>query len=201
MNLKQILRLIIASTGLEVIAILSPIILKATGVLPRQQDQTHYAQELAQQMDLPESDQIIIQAWDINQKDEHPLYSDIDAQMIAKVLYNEARGIQSETEKACIVWVILNRFDAGYASTISDVIAAPYQFAYSAGTPVRDDLLSLSYDVLNRWSSEKQGQTNDGRVLPQDYFWYTGDGLHNYFRDSYVGTARWNYSLPSPYTT
>ncbi len=181
MKNKQILRLSIASIVLAVIAIMSPIILIATGALTLKQDQAHQTQ-------------------DLQQKDKQPLYTDTDAVMVAKVLYNEARGIQSETEKACIVWTILNRVDAGYG-TINDVITAPNQFAYSAGTPVRDDLLSLSYDVLNRWSSEKQGQTNDGRVLPQDFFWYTGDGLHNYFRDSYVGVARWNYSLPSPYTT
>ena len=83
------------------------------------------------------------------------------------------------------------------------MITQPQQFAYSAGAPtVSDygyDLVALARDVLDRWSREKAGQTDVGRVLPKDYQWYAGDGKHNYFRDKYRGGSRWDYSLPSPY--
>jgi len=128
-------------------------------------------------------------------------FTDTDAVMVAKVLYNECRGIQSETEKACIVWCILNRVDAGYG-TIKEVVTAKHQFAYTYNTPVWDNLLDLSYDVLERWNNEKNGQADIGRVLPSDYFWYSGNkaGTHNYFYNVYNGRVRWNYSLESPYS-
>lgn len=129
-------------------------------------------------------------------------YTSTDAVMMARVMFLEARGIQSKTEIACVGWTILNRVDAGYGS-ISAVITAPNQFAYSASASTTSDygydLIALATDVLDRWSREKAGQTNVGRVLPKGYLWYAGDGKHNYFRNQYQGGTRWDYSLPSPY--
>lgn len=129
-------------------------------------------------------------------------YTSQDAVMMARVMFLEARGIRSKTEIACVGWTILNRVDAGYG-TISAVITAPNQFAYRVSASTTSDygydLVALATDVLDRWSREKAGQTNVGRVLPQGYLWYAGDGQHNYFRNAYRGGTRWTYSLPSPY--
>ncbi|MEG1563764.1 MAG: hypothetical protein RR365_08565 [Bacteroides sp.] len=130
-------------------------------------------------------------------------YTDNDAIMIAKIMYNEARGIDNKIELACVAWTILNRVDAGYGS-IYQVITAPNQFAYSNSAPtVNDhgvDLLDLSRDVLNRWSREKNGETDVGRVLPLEYKYYGGHSGHNWFRTSYNNFKNlWDYSLPSPY--
>lgn len=129
-------------------------------------------------------------------------YTSTDAVMMARVMFLEARGIQSKTEIACVGWTILNRVDAGYGS-ISQVITAPNQFAYRASASTTSDygydLVALATDVLDRWSREKAGQAAVGRVLPKGYLWYAGDGKHNYFRNQYKGGTRWNYSLPSPY--
>lgn len=129
-------------------------------------------------------------------------YTSTDAVMMARVMFLEARGIQSKTEIACIGWTILNRVDAGYGS-IQKCITAPNQFAYRASAPTTSDygydLIALATDVLNRWSREKAGQAAVGRVLPKGYLWYAGDGKHNYFRNQYKGGTRWTYSLPSPY--
>lgn len=132
-------------------------------------------------------------------------YSDPDPDevtILAKVIYCEARGIYSQTEQACIVWTILNRVDR-YDSTIMEVVFAPNQFAYRAAAPTVDDygrdLTVLVRDVLIRWEREKQGETDVGRVLPNDYYWYTGYGGHNWFRNTWEITYYWNYSLQSPY--
>jgi len=129
-------------------------------------------------------------------------YSAADATMMAKVMYKEARGIQSRTEIACVGWTILNRVDAGYGS-IQAVITAPNQFAYSSSAKtVSDygyDLVALATDVCDRWSREKAGQGDVGRVLPKGYLWYSGYGGHNHFRNAFSGGTQWNYSLPSPY--
>ena len=142
------------------------------------------------------------------------LYTSSDATICAKIMYNEGRGLKSKTELACIVWTILNRVDAGYGSTIQKVALAKHQFAYTAGAKTTSDygydLIALAKDVMDRWSKEKAGFSNVGRVLPRGYTWYYGDGKHNYFFNNYakftacvkarryVGGG-WNYSLKSPY--
>lgn len=133
-------------------------------------------------------------------------YTKSDATIIAKIMYGEARGIKSKTEIACIGWCILNRVDAGMGKNIQSVALAANQFYYKAGAPtVSDhgyDLVALATDVLDRWSREKAGQTNVGRVLPKQYKWYAGDGAHNWFYPSWPckRAQRWNFkSVTSPY--
>lgn len=138
-----------------------------------------------------------------------PHYTESDVEMMAKVMYCEARGIASKKEIACIGWVILNRVDKtdGYdfnkVNTTKDVILQKNQFAYDPSAPmVTDegiDLKELARSVLNIWSAEKNGISVTGRVLPHDFMWYHGDGKHNYFRNEYQTKSYWNYSLPNPY--
>lgn len=119
--------------------------------------------------------------------------------VLAKMLWGEARGVNSDTEKAACVWCVLNRVDHGYGD-ITAVVTAPYQFVgYQEGNPVDDELITLCIDVLSRWYAEKDGQAEVGRVLPADYLWFSGDGERNHFRNAYRGGNRWDWSLPSPY--
>lgn len=128
-------------------------------------------------------------------------YSEEEVRIVAKIIYREARGIPSNTEKACVAWTICNRVDAGYAGSVKAVATAPNQFAYRANTPVTDELYWLAGDVLARWNREKNGESEVGRVLPPDYTHFTGNGKHNIFRNAYRGGTVWNYSWPSPYET
>ncbi len=180
---------------------------KAISVWTQRQTQVHEIAELARAMGLPETDPIIVRAQELWYEEDmiavdeplQQLYTDEDAVIIAKIMYSEGGSIPSDTEKACLAWAVLNRVDAGYGDTIAAVATAPGQFGYKASTPVKDDLLLMSYDVLGRWQREKNGEVDVGRVLPNDYFWYCGDGRHNNFRNTYKGSKRWDYSLPSPY--
>jgi hypothetical protein len=61
------------------------------------------------------------------------------------------------------------------------------------------DLKVLATDVLNNWAKEKAGRTDYVRCLPKEYLYYGGDGIHNYFRTSYLGGTRWDYSYGYPY--
>lgn len=126
-------------------------------------------------------------------------YTENDIIIIAKILYNECRGLP-KLEQACVAWVILNRVDAGrFGSSISAVATAPYQFAYSSGTPVNQAQYDIALDVLTRWNLEKNGQTDVGRVLPSNYLFFHGDGRHNYFKTAERSGSYWDYSLPNPY--
>lgn len=127
-------------------------------------------------------------------------FSEKDVIALAKVLYNECRGVPSDMEKACVAWTACNRVDAGYGDTVYDVLTAPNQFAYRKNTPVTEELYNLALDVLTRWNDEKNGITNVGRVLPKEYMWFRGDGKHNHFRNAFSGSYDiWDYSLDNPY--
>lgn len=137
------------------------------------------------------------------------LYTDEDVITLAKVLWGEARGvgeleidgkcISSDCQKAAVIWTVLNRYDAGYAGSISAVAQAPKQFAYSNSNPVDNEIVDLVLDVLDRWNREKHGETDVGRVLPSEYMWFHGDGTYNYFRDSYKNGSRWAWELEDVY--
>ena len=125
-------------------------------------------------------------------------YTQEQVEMIAKVMYHEARGIESDTEKACVAWVILNRVDAGFG-TIEEVITSPNQFAWYENAPVDNDLRKLAEDVLRRWCREHNGELDVGRVLPSSYLYFYGDGQHNWFYEKFGEYYVWDYSLESPY--
>lgn len=121
-----------------------------------------------------------------------------DAKMLARLTWCEARGC-SVTEQAAVMWCVLNRVDdPRFPDSIHDVILQVNQFYYISGAPVTEELLSLALDVLARWRMEDL-LVDSGRVLPEGYCWFRGDGQHNYFRDAYIGGNTWDWSLPSPY--
>jgi len=176
---------------------------------------SHSIAQQARSIGLPETNEIIVEAkalWHeadqkIQRKEyDQPIattyYVEEDVELLSKVAFCEARGIQSKTEIACIMWTILNRHDNGYGS-IRDIITAPNQFAYYSSAPTISDygydLRALAQDVLDRWNQERNGAKEVGRVLPKDYLWYSGDGTRNYFRNQYRSGSNWNYSLESPY--
>lgn len=127
-------------------------------------------------------------------------FTEDDAIVVAKVLWEECRGVKSVTQQACVAWTIVNRVDAGDSKSIYAAATKPNQFAWNSSAPVTEELYDLAEDVLIRWSKEKSGYTDVGRVLPDDYLWFRGDGEVNYFRNRYSGDYEiWDYSLPSPY--
>lgn len=123
-----------------------------------------------------------------------------EAIMLAKLIYKEARGINSTAHKAAVVWCVLNRFDTGeYGESIKAVITSKHQFAWNPNTKVEDEFLELSNDILIRWLLEKEGFSNVGRVLPNDYLFFAGRNGLNYFRKNYHDKEYWDWSLQSPY--
>jgi hypothetical protein len=128
----------------------------------------------------------------------------INAEMLARVTWGEARGC-TKTEQAAVMWCVLNRVDSDssdFNDTIASVICQPNQFHYSVTFPLEEDLLDLAYDVLSRWYMEKEtGEIDSGRILPKEYCFFHGDGKHNHFRDAYrfEDANTWDWSWDSPY--
>ena len=139
------------------------------------------------------------------------LYTHEDVIAMAKLLYGEAGGvgdlyiwdgrvISSEYQKACVVWTVLNRYDKGWEDSIIGVISAYQQFhGYDEDNPVLEELVLISYDVLERWNREQYGETDVGRVLPPEYLYFYGDMKHNYFMDDYGDYYKYNWDLEDPY--
>lgn len=108
-----------------------------------------------------------------------------DVEAIARTLYGECRGVESEADKEAVAWVILNRLDAGYADTVLGVVSAPGQFAgYSPEHPLWPELVEVAERVLIMHHREQRGESI-ARVLGPEYLWFSGDGVRNWFRDSY----------------
>lgn len=119
--------------------------------------------------------------------------------MLAKVIYRESRG-STKTHSAAVAWCILNRVSSPkYGDSIESVITSPNQFAWVPNTPVKKYYRNLAKDVVTRWLLEQKEYKNVGRVLPKDYFFFTGDGKYNYFRKNFNSTTYWNWQLKSPY--
>lgn len=77
-------------------------------------------------------------------------WTDEEAIVLARMLWGEARGVNSDAEKAACVWCVLNHVDHGYGDIIT-VVTAPKQFVgYNAKNPIDDDLITLCIDVLSR---------------------------------------------------
>ena len=133
------------------------------------------------------------------------LYSESDIEIAAKIILKEAEsvkdncGVSGDCHRAAVIWCILNRVDAGYGD-FEEVATAPNQFAYYSNTRIVKEFYELAEDVLDRWSQEKAGIKDVGRVLPQDYLWFRGNGKVNIFRNKYKGDCKiWDWSLPDPY--
>lgn len=110
-----------------------------------------------------------------------------EVEMLARLIWGEARGIPSDMHKAAVVWCVLNRVDAeGWPDTVAEVVTQPHQFAgYSPDYPATEEFKAIAADVLIRWEREKREGGEVGRVLPAEYVFFTGDGEVNHFRTEY----------------
>ncbi len=115
--------------------------------------------------------------------------SEADVTALSRMAYGEARGL-ADYEIAAVMWVALNRLDhGGYGDTILDVVSAPGQFAgYSESNPVDDHIATIARDVLTRHDRGQRGEDIPREIGPS-YLYFSGDGAHNYFRETYDGAA------------
>ena len=91
---------------------------------------------------------------------------DEEIDMLAKLVYTEARGVKSKAEQAAVIWCALNRVDCDrYPDTIKSVVTQRHQFAYRPKTPVREQIPSSLQRRADRWLTEKFGIEDVGRVL------------------------------------
>lgn len=131
-------------------------------------------------------------------------YSASDVDYIVGALFGTGMEIESETELACMAWLILNRLDEGtFGDSIEDIVLNDIHFEYDSDYPSINaygvDLEYIAKSVLDIWSAEKKGVEVSGRVLPPDYLWFDYPTFTFNFRNTFQNELVWNYSLPSPY--
>lgn len=103
-------------------------------------------------------------------------FSEQDIEALCKTLYGEANCVKSEAERSMVVWTILNRYDAGFGDTIYEICTAPSQFSgYDPDNPVTERNMALVMDVISRWEREKNGETDVGRTLPRECYYFIAD--------------------------
>ena len=124
------------------------------------------------------------------EQSEAPVYYEMyftedDVAAMAKMLWGEARGCTRDNQIKC-AWVVCNRVDDDrFPDTIQGVLSQPSQFhGYDPSYPVTSELYDVAFDVLTRWSYEKQG-IPVRRELPESFLWFTGNGRENIFREVY----------------
>ena len=121
---------------------------------------------------------------------EAPVYYEMyftedDVAEVAKMLWGEARGCTRDNQIKC-AWIVCNRVDDDrFPDTIQGVLSQSSQFhGYDPSYPVTSELYDVAFDVLTRWSYEKQG-IPVRRELPSSFLWFTGNGVENIFREVY----------------
>lgn len=158
------------------------------------------AQEISAPMLSAEPMQAMPSAAEAAQEPEAEQETEEEIVLLAKMLWGEARGC-STTEQAACVWVALNRVsDPRWPDTLREVLLQPEQFrGLREDNPATEELMALAEDVLCRRARELAGETAVGRVIPEDYFFWAGDGKRNHFRKEYRDTATWSWEMEDPY--
>lgn len=125
----------------------------------------------------------------------------LEVEALARMLYGEARGVESTMEQAACVWCVLNRVDnPRFPDSMLEVLEVPKQFVgYKKTHPILPELAELAADVLTRHHAEQAGEGEVGRVLPPEYVFFTGDGKRNHFQSEWKGADFYDWSLVNPY--
>ena len=115
-------------------------------------------------------------------------FTEDDVVMMAQLIDIEAGAVYPLYRRAAVGWTVVNRVDGNRwePSTISGIITQPGQYAWYAGRSYSQENYNIARDVLTRWATEKvDGVTDPGRVLPENFDSFYGDGNQNYFYDAY----------------
>ena len=120
-----------------------------------------------------------------------PRYSDREIDILAKMVWGEARGCAPD-EQRLVVWTVFQRVeDDRFPDTIEAVITAKGQFyGYKTKHPVDPDIRDLCVTEFDKWMDGAEPPTLKPYAPTAPYLYFTGrrcsDGLlHNFFREAW----------------
>ena len=112
------------------------------------------------------------------------------AEWAGRAIWGEAGGIQDEAQRAAVVWCACNRADA-WDMEIGDVLTADQFHGLAIKGTVPPQHVELARDVLARWTLEAEGWMDVGRVLPERFLYFEGDGRINHYSTEYGRGEYW----------
>lgn len=113
------------------------------------------------------------------------------AELAGRAIWGEAGGIQDEAQRATVVWCACNRADA-WDMDIGDVLTVDQFHGLAIKGEVPEQHVELARDVLARWTLEAEGWQDIGRVLPERFLYFEGNGVVNLFSTEYGGGEYWH---------
>lgn len=113
------------------------------------------------------------------------------AELAGRAIWGEAGGIQDEAQRAAVVWCACNRADA-WDMEIGDVLNVDAFHGLAIKGEVPEQHVELARDVLARWTLEAEGWQDVGRVLPERFLYFEGDGRANHYSTEYGGGEYWH---------
>lgn len=130
---------------------------------------------------------------------EAKCYTEKDIKKVSRTIYGEARSNKiPEEEKAAVAWCITNRIDNKKFGNSFNKVLTVGQF-HGLRSKNWKTFYHLAEDVLIRWTLEKLGIEEVGRILPLKYVYFHGKKGHNHFKTQSKGKKYWDWSLESPY--
>ena len=116
--------------------------------------------------------------------------SDELAELAGRAVWGEAGGIQDEAQRAAVVWCACNRADA-WDMELGEVLTVDQFHGLAIKGEVPAEHVGLARDVLARWTLEAEGWQDVGRVLPERFLYFEGNGIVNLFSTEYGGGEYW----------
>ncbi|MDR1572392.1 MAG: hypothetical protein LBS32_07695 [Clostridiales Family XIII bacterium] len=120
-----------------------------------------------------------------------PPYTEQDVEMLARMVFGEARGLPPEEQALC-AWTAINRLESGrFGATLEDVLAAPRQFVgYSPNHPVTDGVRAVAEGALAAWAAGEPAPALPPYAETGSYLYFSGarggDGrMHNFFGEEW----------------
>jgi spore germination cell wall hydrolase CwlJ-like protein len=116
---------------------------------------------------------------------EPPRYTDADIDIIARMVWGEARGTTPE-EWVPVIWTALQRVDCPdrWPDTIAGVVRQRSQFhGYRSRHPVCSYIREVVARELHDWSNGAEPPTLYPFAPSVPYFFFAGRNGHNWFRE------------------
>lgn len=113
------------------------------------------------------------------------------AEWAGRAIWGEAGGIQDKAQRAAVVWCACNRADA-WDMEIGNVLTVDQFHGLAIKGAVPPQHVELARDVLARWTLEAEGWIDVGRVLPERFLYFEGDGRINHYSTEYGGGEYWH---------
>jgi hypothetical protein len=123
--------------------------------------------------------------WD-GYPEPHYDFTEDDIDMIVRTVWGEARGCTPD-EWRLVVWTILQRVDdPRWPNTIAGVVTQHRQFiGYRSSFPVQDDIRAVVLEELTDWTHGAPPPVIYPFATSAPYFFFDGDGRHNWFREEW----------------